>query len=59
MKLKAKIRRKCWPDPTMEKVMDPYIAENVLNQNFKADSPNQKWKLSTSTLSPRWQKLKK
>jgi putative transposase len=43
MKLKAKIRRKRWPGPTMKKVMDPYIAENILNQNFKADSPNQKW----------------
>jgi putative transposase len=43
MKLKAKIRRKRWPGPAMKKVMDPYIAENILNQNFKADSPNQKW----------------
>jgi putative transposase len=43
MKLKAKIRRKRWPGPTMKKVMDPHIAENVLNRNFQVDKPNQKW----------------
>lgn len=43
MDLKAKIRRKRWYKPVMKKVMKPYIAENILNQQFETEVPNQKW----------------
>ncbi|WP_028784040.1 IS3 family transposase [Thalassobacillus devorans] len=43
MNLKAKIRRKHNSKLRMKKVMKPYIADNVLEQNFQAEKPNEKW----------------
>ncbi|SIS66848.1 hypothetical protein SAMN05421758_103281 [Salimicrobium salexigens] len=42
MNLKAKIRRKRSTKLRMKKVMKPYIADNVLAQNFHAEKPNEK-----------------
>lgn len=44
MGLKAMIRRKRYHSSTYQKaVSDGRVAENVLNRDFTADAPNQKW----------------
>ena len=40
LKIKARIRRK---KVTRKKTKPDYIKENILNRNFKAEKPNEKW----------------